>query len=243
MALRLGCVVQTDPEFEAILALHRLLDRHETLETTLLGSPIWLATSSSASPMSGSPSWMADRPSTAAATDSETYSARRSAVPLGRWPVPDRSPTGRSRWRSCRSAEDDRWPEFNRGGARPRRPRGRCRCQLEGEAPSARSNLYSNTIGPFDETDRQRAASFAEQASIALANALSFTRVAEMTEQLREALATRDVIGQAKGILMARHTITADEAFDRLRTTSQLQNRKLRAIAEDVARTGELPEA
>ena len=60
-------------------------------------------------------------------------------------------------------------------------------------------------------------------------------------EQLQLALETRDVIGQAKGILMERFRITADEAFDLLRVASQHRNRKLNALAADLAATGEWP--
>jgi AmiR/NasT family two-component response regulator len=49
---------------------------------------------------------------------------------------------------------------------------------------------------------------------------------------LRVALTTRDVIGQAKGILMERHGLTADEAFDRLVTMSQHTNVKVREVAQ-----------
>ncbi len=58
-----------------------------------------------------------------------------------------------------------------------------------------------------------------------------------------EAMDSRDVIGQAKGILMERHKLGPDEAFDRLRAFSQHQNRRLRDIAEDIASTGEEPPA
>lgn len=57
---------------------------------------------------------------------------------------------------------------------------------------------------------------------------------------LRIALDSRDVIGQAKGILMERYRITADEAFDLLVAASQRGNRKLRDVAEELALTGEL---
>ena len=60
-------------------------------------------------------------------------------------------------------------------------------------------------------------------------------------EQLQLALETRDVIGQAKGILMERFRITADEAFDLLRAASQHSNRKLNALAADLAATGQWP--
>jgi AmiR/NasT family two-component response regulator len=58
--------------------------------------------------------------------------------------------------------------------------------------------------------------------------------------QLREAISSRDVIGQAKGILMEREHLTDDQAFDRLRTASQKRNRKLREIAEELVLTGQL---
>ncbi len=53
--------------------------------------------------------------------------------------------------------------------------------------------------------------------------------------QLREAIRSRDVIGQAKGILMAQNGITADEAFKILTRASQRSNRKLHDIAAEVA--------
>ena len=48
------------------------------------------------------------------------------------------------------------------------------------------------------------------------------------------------MIGQAKGILMERHKVSAGEAFDRLISASQRTHRKLRDIAEQLAETGEL---
>ena len=49
--------------------------------------------------------------------------------------------------------------------------------------------------------------------------------------QLRAAMHTRPVIDQAKGILIARHGCTADEAFVMLSEASQRANRKLRDLA------------
>jgi len=53
-------------------------------------------------------------------------------------------------------------------------------------------------------------------------------------EDLQAALATRPVIDQAKGILMARHRCTADQAFQMLSQASQRENRKLRDLARRV---------
>ncbi|MEA3218886.1 MAG: hypothetical protein QOJ19_5042 [Acidimicrobiia bacterium] len=57
---------------------------------------------------------------------------------------------------------------------------------------------------------------------------------------LQLAIQSRDVIGQAKGILMERQRITAERAFDVLRERSQHLNVKLFEIAEHLSRTGEL---
>ena len=51
-------------------------------------------------------------------------------------------------------------------------------------------------------------------------------------DQLKHGLEGRDVIGQAKGILMERHGLTADQAFRRLVELSQHSNAKLADVAE-----------
>ena len=58
--------------------------------------------------------------------------------------------------------------------------------------------------------------------------------------RLRAMAASRDIIGQAKGILMALNKLTADEAFAVLVRTSQHSNRKLRDICVDFISTGNL---
>ncbi|WP_209370638.1 GAF and ANTAR domain-containing protein [Brevibacterium renqingii] len=60
-------------------------------------------------------------------------------------------------------------------------------------------------------------------------------------DQLKDALLSRDTIGQAKGILMERFKLTDEEAFLLLTKSSSLTNRKLRDIANDLTRTGALP--
>lgn len=98
--------------------------------------------------------------------------------------------------------------------------------------------LYSSGVDAFDAQTEQLAARLARQAAIAIANSGSFVHSEEANEQLRDALASRDVIGQAKGILMERSDLTADEAFDEMRAESQRDNRKLREIAEDIVEKG-----
>ena len=58
---------------------------------------------------------------------------------------------------------------------------------------------------------------------------------------LEEALLSRDVIGQAKGILMERLHLTSEQAFEQLREASQTHNRKVRDLAAELAETGAWP--
>ncbi|MEU0024492.1 ANTAR domain-containing protein [Streptomyces sp. NPDC006335] len=50
-------------------------------------------------------------------------------------------------------------------------------------------------------------------------------------EQLRQAILTRPVIDQARGVLMATHACSSDQAWNVLREASQLSNTKLRKVA------------
>jgi AmiR/NasT family two-component response regulator len=64
-------------------------------------------------------------------------------------------------------------------------------------------------------------------------------KLTDKVEGLEEALLSRDVIGQAKGILMERFHLTSDQAFEELRVSSQKFNRKVRELAAELAETGE----
>jgi transcriptional regulator with GAF, ATPase, and Fis domain len=102
-------------------------------------------------------------------------------------------------------------------------------------------DLYGFSRNAFDETTRAIGTVLASHAAMALAGAQVHSHDLETINGLRDALVARDVIGQAKGILMTRHGIDADAAFALLARTSQDQNVKVRVLAERVAATGELP--
>jgi GAF domain-containing protein len=103
-------------------------------------------------------------------------------------------------------------------------------------------NLYSRQPDAFTSEAVALAEIFASHASQASQVASAFFRHRDLAEQMREAMRSRAVIEQAKGVLMARHKVTADAAFDLLREASQRMNVKLRQIAQQVVDTGELPE-
>jgi GAF domain-containing protein len=95
-------------------------------------------------------------------------------------------------------------------------------------------NLYAREPHAFGEESESIGLVFASHAAIALAGA-------QQEEHLRSAVTSRDLIGQAKGILMERYKITADDAFRLLVGTSSRTNRKLVDIVEELCATGALP--
>jgi transcriptional regulator with GAF, ATPase, and Fis domain len=95
-------------------------------------------------------------------------------------------------------------------------------------------SLASGRPHAFDEESQALATVFAANATIALAGQ-------EWRRNMTAALASRDVIGQAKGILMERYRLTPDAAFALLVKASQHTHTKLRAICEELCRTGALP--
>ena len=94
-------------------------------------------------------------------------------------------------------------------------------------------SLYAGDPSAFSDLDERITTMFATLAALALADALR-------AEQMRAAVVNRDLIGQAKGILMERHRITADAAFALLAEASQHKNVKLTEVAAYLVETGEL---
>jgi transcriptional regulator with GAF, ATPase, and Fis domain len=103
-------------------------------------------------------------------------------------------------------------------------------------------DLYGYRRGAFDDASRALGTVLAAHASMALAGAQVHESDLDTISGLSAALVARDVIGQAKGILMASRHVDAGAAFDLLVAASQKLNVKVRDLADDVARTGELPE-
>lgn len=97
--------------------------------------------------------------------------------------------------------------------------------------------LYSSTPAAYSDDDEAVLVLFAAQAAILLANVQSYENARRLSEQLKEALRSRDVIGQAKGILMAQRGIEEDAAFAVLVRLSQHSQEKLRDVARRVVET------
>ncbi len=103
---------------------------------------------------------------------------------------------------------------------------------VESEAFGA-LNLYATAVDAFDEDAESTALLLAAHAGIAMA-------ALRNKDNMDVALASRDLIGQAKGILMERYKVTGHDAFGLLVLASQNTNRKLRDVANELVTSGEL---
>lgn len=104
--------------------------------------------------------------------------------------------------------------------------------------------LYSPRRQAFGAGETERIMHFARSASRALAVAVRLASYTTLVDQLRASLATRAVIDQALGIVMAQNRCSQAEAFAMLRDASQRRNVKLRQLAEEIVAkvSGERPQ-
>ena len=133
------------------------------------------------------------------------------------------------------TGEDGRWPEFCAEAARLEVRSMLCVPLWIDERGLGALSLYADQVAAFSDQHERVAVLLATFAALALAEA-------QRSDQLHDALGNRDVIGQAKGILMERHRITADAAFGVLSRVSQAENMKLAEVARRFVETGELPD-
>jgi GAF domain-containing protein len=129
-------------------------------------------------------------------------------------------------------ATDPRWPELARRVTEELGVASMLAIHLFVHANDLGSlNLLAHRPNAFTDEAERIGLLFASHAAVALADAQDLNHVGA-------ALANRDVIGQAKGILMERYKITAPMAFALLAKTSQETNRKLYDVAETLTQTG-----
>jgi len=136
-------------------------------------------------------------------------------------------------------ADDPRWPQFGPAAAHAG-IRSALAFRLS-DRPISALNLYARMPAAFGATDRAKGVIFATLAGIALDAAGERADDEIRVANLHEALRTRELIGQAQGILIERERITGEQAFDVLRRASQHLNIKVREVAQNLVETGETP--
>lgn len=137
----------------------------------------------------------------------------------------------------------ERWPEFARS-ARAAGVASYLSAPLSVDEEFAGSlNLYSEQPHGFGDLDEALLRLYTTAAAAAIGSARRYTQARDLATQLSQALDSRAIIDQARGILMATHGIDEHQAFALLAQESQNTNVKLREVAaqlvESVTRPGD----
>ncbi len=133
-------------------------------------------------------------------------------------------------------ASETRWPTFT-PAALAAGAAGMLSLQLYVEDDNLGAlNLYSRTAWAFDDESEHVGLMLAAHAAVAFA-------ATRKQAKLTRTVATRELIGMAQGILMERHKLTSDQAFELLVRVSQHGNTKLRDVADRLVHSGHLDNA
>lgn len=123
---------------------------------------------------------------------------------------------------------EDRWPAYCREVAATTPIRSVLAFELfTGGERTGALNFYAESPGVFDDEAVEVGFILATHAALAW-------HMIRRDDQFRSALASRDVIGQAKGMLMERFDIDAVQAFELLKRVSQNANTPLVEVAQEV---------
>jgi transcriptional regulator with GAF, ATPase, and Fis domain len=171
-------------------------------------------------------------PHTATATGDRAHRIDQAQYDAGQGPCIEAAKTGELQRVKVAEAER-RWPEFAAAAAESAVVGYLSVPLFVDHEYHGSLNLYDTGGNSFGALDAALLELYTASAEAALRNTRHRQTARQTMEQLRTALTSRAVIDQAKGILMALHRITAEDAFQHLVKASQEQNAKLRDIAQD----------
>jgi len=177
---------------------------------------------------------------TVAASDETVSGMDRDQYATGEGPCVAAAAEGH--WFHVRSLDDERrWPAFI-PRAKERGINSILSTPLRTAAePVGALNIYSRHAAAFATPELDLASLFAVQASDLLVKAAVDVSVEELSRQLQDALRGRDLISQARGVLMERHGVTADAAYSTLRRSSRQRSTTLRGQAQDIVTSTQPP--
>ena len=182
-----------------------------------------------------------DNPSTVATTGRLATDLDESQYERGHGPCLHAARTGELT-EIADTRTDDRWPDYM-----PRAAEGGALSSLsvplaiDDDQVSGALNVYARRADAFDADTRAAAVRFGPYAAVAAGNLHAYRRARGLADNLQVAPESRAVIDQAKGVLIERLELTPDQAFQMLARASMSANRKVREIADELLRTGELP--
>ena len=138
---------------------------------------------------------------------------------------------------------DDRWRHYADTAAHLG-VHGSLSIHIPADSPevAASLNLYSSEVLDLEERQIRSAETYAAQLAATLQSVDAYRATANLARNMAEAMRSRAVIEQAKGILMADERIGDEEAFQRLVALSQHANVKVREVARRLVEERSRPE-
>jgi GAF domain-containing protein len=230
MAARLQDAAATLEELRALLDEEEDLDRvlNRLAETAVRTIPTAAAVSVTVVMDDGRNAW------TATATDDVAVAIDKVQYAAGDGPCLEAARTRRPVRVGVEEIRD-RWPVFAEAADDAGMRSYLSAPLLLGEEPVLGSlNIYGRDTDAFEPVDEALISLFTAAASAAIVNTQRYTRARKLADSLAVALTSRAEIEQAKGVLMARHAVAADEAFGMLASESQNSNTKLRDVAQSI---------
>jgi GAF domain-containing protein len=134
--------------------------------------------------------------------------------------------------------ESTRWPEFSASATRLSIAGLASLPMRLADQTIGTLNLYSTEPRQWSDEDITVAGVLADVATSYVVNASKLRQQEQLSEQLQEALDSRVVIEQAKGITAHQHSLTVDQAFQRMRRHARSNNASLRIVAEAIVAVG-----
>jgi len=134
--------------------------------------------------------------------------------------------------------ESTRWPEFSASATRLSLAGVAAVPMRLADQVIGALNLYSPEPREWSDRDIAAAGVLAAVATSYVVNASKLRQQEQLSEQLQEALESRVVIEQAKGITSQQNSVTMDEAYQRMRAHARNNNARMRAVAEAIVAVG-----
>ena len=176
----------------------------------------------------------ADRPHTAAYTTVQTLEIDAVQYALDQGPCLDAARLRREFAVGDLVVDDGRWPEFAHE-CREEGLRSLLALPLvSGDQCVGAINLYGWAPHAFDAFDASLVRVAASRCADAVVAVSALDGVRRLAGQLEQAMASRAVIEQAKGVVMAMRGVPEREAFEFIRRASQDRNVKVRHLAQQI---------
>ena len=183
-----------------------------------------------------------DRPHTAAYTTVHTLEIDAVQYALDEGPCLDAARQRTENHAADLVVDDGRWPRF---AAQCREEGIRSLLALplvSGTECVGAINLYAWAPHAFDAFDADLVRVAASRCADAIVAVTALDGAQRLAGQLEQAMASRAIIEQAKGVIMAMRGLREHEAFEVLRKTSQDRNIKVRVLAQQIVTGVSTPE-